>query len=72
MEVGLFQTQKGATVKILRSQVAPRHPDMIFYTLYGEKGFRGERSQGWMGRYDRTDSTVRTRRQPNRMERRND
>ena len=62
MEVGLFQTQKGATVKILRSQVAPRHPDMIFYTLYGEKGFRGERPPGRMGRNDGSDSTARMRR----------
>ena len=50
MEVGLFQTQKGATVKILRSQVVPRHPDMIFYTLYGEKGFvENGRRGGWGG-----------------------
>ncbi len=50
MEVGLFQTEKGATVKILRSQVAPRHPDMIFYTLYGAKGFvENGRQGGWGG-----------------------
>lgn len=39
MEVGLFKTEKGATVKILRSQVAPRHPEMVWYSLYGTKGF---------------------------------
>lgn len=50
MEVGLFQTQKGSTIKILRSQVAPRHPEMIFYTLYGSKGFvENGREGGWGG-----------------------
>lgn len=39
MECGLFQTQKGATIKILRSQIAARHPEMVFYSLYGTKGF---------------------------------
>ena len=39
MELGLFQTQKGATIKILRSQVAPRHHELIYYSLYGTKGF---------------------------------
>ena len=48
MEVGLFQTQKGSIIKILRSQVAPRHPEMIFYTLYGTKGFvENGREGGW-------------------------
>jgi predicted dehydrogenase len=39
MEVGLFQTQKGAVIKILRSQVAPRYPHMVYYSLYGTKGY---------------------------------
>lgn len=39
MEVGLFQTEKGNVVKILRSQVAHRHPHSVYYTLYGTKGF---------------------------------
>ncbi|NPV09460.1 MAG: Gfo/Idh/MocA family oxidoreductase [Anaerolineae bacterium] len=39
MEVGLFHTEKGAVVKILRSQIAPRHPAMVYYSLYGTKGF---------------------------------
>jgi predicted dehydrogenase len=48
MEVGLFQTQKGSTIKILRSQVAPRHPEMIFYSLYGTRGFvENGREGGW-------------------------
>lgn len=50
MEVGLFRTQKGATIKILRSQVAPRYPEMVFYSLYGTKGFvENGREGGWGG-----------------------
>ena len=37
MEVGLFQTKKGAVIKILRSQT-PVRPHLIFYELYGTKG----------------------------------
>jgi len=39
MEVGLFRTQKDALIKILRSQVAPRYPHMVYYSLYGTKGY---------------------------------
>jgi predicted dehydrogenase len=39
MEVGLFRTQKGALIKIARSQVAPRYPHMVYYSLYGTKGY---------------------------------
>jgi len=39
MEVGLFRTQKGALIKILRSQVAPRYPHLVWYSLYGTKGY---------------------------------
>jgi predicted dehydrogenase len=50
MEVGLFKTQKGAVIKILRSQVAHRHHEMIFYALYGTKGFvENGREGGWGG-----------------------
>jgi predicted dehydrogenase len=50
MEVGLFKTQKGALIKILRSQVAPRYHDMIFYSLYGTRGFvETGREGGWGG-----------------------
>jgi predicted dehydrogenase len=50
MEVGLFKTEKGAVIKILRSQVAPRYHDMIFYSLYGTKGFvETGREGGWTG-----------------------
>ena len=47
MEVGLFQTYKGAVIKILRSQVVPRHPDMVWYSLYGTKGFIENGRGGW-------------------------
>jgi predicted dehydrogenase len=36
-ELGLFKTQKGSIVKILRSQTACR-PHMVWYSLYGTKG----------------------------------
>jgi len=39
MEVGLFRTQKDALIKILRSQVAPRYPHNVYYSLYGTKGY---------------------------------
>ena len=39
MEVGLFRTQKGSLIKILRSQVAPRYPHLVYYSLYGTKGY---------------------------------
>jgi predicted dehydrogenase len=38
MEVALFKTQKGAVIKMLRSQVALREPPMHWYVLYGTKG----------------------------------
>jgi predicted dehydrogenase len=38
MEVALFKTQKGAVIKLLRSQTAFREPPMHFYSLYGTKG----------------------------------
>jgi len=48
MEVGLFQTKKGALIKILRSQVAPRYPDLVYYSIYGTKGFvESGREGGW-------------------------
>ena len=37
IEVALFQTEKGALVKILRSQTAAR-PHMVWYSLYGTRG----------------------------------
>jgi len=46
IEIGLFRTQKGAVVKILRSQVAAR-PHMVWYSLYGTKGhLENDRDRG--------------------------
>jgi predicted dehydrogenase len=48
MELGLFLTEKGAVIKILRSQSVTRYPDMIFYSLYGTNGFvENGREGGW-------------------------
>jgi predicted dehydrogenase len=49
MEVALFRTQKGAVIKILRSQVAYREPPIHFYSLYGTKGFVETGRQGGWG-----------------------
>lgn len=38
MQVGLFETKKGTTIKMLRSQVAPREPAIVYYSIYGTKG----------------------------------
>lgn len=37
MEVGLFHTEKGKVIKILRSQT-PLRPHLVWYCLYGTKG----------------------------------
>lgn len=37
MEAGLFHTEKGKVIKILRSQT-PLRPHMVWYCLYGTKG----------------------------------
>jgi predicted dehydrogenase len=47
MEVGLFQTRKGALIKILRSQAVVRYPDTVWYTIYGTKGFIENGRGGW-------------------------
>jgi len=39
MEIGLFRTEKGALIKIARSQVAPRYPHLVYYSLYGTRGY---------------------------------
>lgn len=38
MQVAIFETRRGATIKILRSQVVAREPPFHFYTIYGTKG----------------------------------
>jgi len=46
IEVGLFQTENGSIVKILRSQV-PSRPHMVWYSLYGTKGhLENQRDRG--------------------------
>ncbi len=50
MEVALCKTQKGAVIKILRSQVALREPPIHHFMLYGTKGVvENERTGGWTG-----------------------
>lgn len=45
-ELGLFQTEKGSVVKILRSQTASR-PHTVWYSLYGTKGhLENQRDRG--------------------------
>ena len=38
MQVALFETEKGAMIKLLRSQVVTREPPYHYYTIYGTKG----------------------------------
>ncbi len=38
MQVALFETKKGATIKILRSQTVAREPPFHYYSIYGTKG----------------------------------
>jgi len=52
MQVALFETEKGVTIKILRSQVVAREPPFHYFTIYGTKGcventgFRSGTSKG--------------------------
>jgi predicted dehydrogenase len=38
IQVALFETQKGATIKLLRSSLVARRPAFHYYSLYGTKG----------------------------------
>ena len=38
MQVGLFETEQGRIIKILRSQVTPRSPHIVTYNIYGTEG----------------------------------
>ena len=38
MQVALFETKKGATIKVLRSSVALRRPALCSYSIYGTHG----------------------------------
>ena len=46
IQVALFETKKGATIKLLRSSVALRHPGLCTYSIYGTKGFL-ESGRSW-------------------------
>ena len=39
IQVALFETAKGATIKLLRSSVALRHPALCSYNIIGTQGF---------------------------------
>jgi predicted dehydrogenase len=39
IQVALFETERGAIIKLARSSMVPRHPMMHYYTLQGTKGF---------------------------------
>lgn len=47
MQVALFETAKGATIKVLRSSVASRHPGLCHYALYGTEGFMENGRKGY-------------------------
>ncbi len=49
IQVALFETQKGAIIKLLRSSVAPRKPAIHYYTLQGTKGFVESNRRGIPG-----------------------
>lgn len=38
IQVALFETEKGVTIKLLRSSVVTREPHVVFYAVYGTKG----------------------------------
>ena len=39
LQVALFETEKGALIKLLRSSVAPREPALHWFMLQGSKGY---------------------------------
>ena len=39
IQVALFETERGAIIKLARSSMVPRHPMIHYYTLQGTKGF---------------------------------
>lgn len=39
IQVGLFETARGAIIKLLRTSIAPRVPHMHYYMLQGTKGY---------------------------------
>lgn len=49
IQVALFETKKGATIKVLRSSVALRRPALCSYGIYGTKGFLESSRVGYDG-----------------------
>lgn len=49
IQVALFETSKGATIKLLRSSVALRHPALCTYNIIGTKGFLESSRTGYEG-----------------------
>jgi predicted dehydrogenase len=39
IQVALFETERGATIKLLRTSIAPRRPHMHYYMLQGTRGY---------------------------------
>jgi len=39
LQIGLFETAKGTTIKMLRTSVMPRKPALHYYALHGTKGY---------------------------------
>lgn len=39
LQVALFQTEQGMTIKMLRTSLMPREPHIHYYSLYGTKGY---------------------------------
>ena len=39
LQMGLFQTEKGMMIKLLRTSVAPRKPPLHYYSLHGTTGY---------------------------------
>jgi len=39
MEVGIFQTESGAVIKVLTAFCVARHPSMHFFVIYGTEGY---------------------------------
>ncbi|NPV48081.1 MAG: Gfo/Idh/MocA family oxidoreductase [Armatimonadetes bacterium] len=48
-QVALFETEKGAVIKLLRSSCVPRHPALHFYSLQGTGGFVESSKRGVPG-----------------------
>jgi len=49
IQVALFETAKGATIKVARSSVARRYPGSGFYSILGTKGYLESSREGYEG-----------------------